>query len=73
MKYDELVGSVEEAKKLLEKGKAVSITSGCIGHGQHCAEQESYKKALQEYYGDRLEHETRQGVCRYSYIFNLKK
>lgn len=73
MKYDEFVGSVEEAKAFLEKGKAVWISSDCIGHTRNNMEQESYKKALQEYYGERLEYDTSWGACRYHYIFRLAK
>jgi len=67
-----LVRTTSEAKPLLEAGETVKVSSGCIGHNRHCAEQESFKKALEREYGDRLLVKCREGACRYSYEFKLK-
>lgn len=73
MKSTRYVGTTKEAKPLLEAGERVKVSSGCIGHSRHCAEQEDYKKILENEYGDKLKVELSQGACRYSYIFSLVK
>lgn len=57
---------------LLDEGKAIHVGIACIGHTRNNSEQEAYKKALQEHYGDRLEVKWNEGVCSYSYEYKLK-
>ena len=56
---------------LLNEGKEIQVGIACIGHTRNNMEQEAYKKALQEYYGDKLEIKCSEGVCSYSYEYKL--
>lgn len=58
--------------ELLDAGNAINVGISCIGHTRNNMEQENYKKALEEHYGDRLEVELDAYVNTYSYIYKLK-
>lgn len=55
----------------LDKGETVKVHIDCIGHTQNEYEQENYKEALLEKYGDRLKHEKIKGAFSDSYIYKL--
>lgn len=57
----------------LEKGYIVSPYIDCIGHSRNNRSQESYKQALENKYGERLETIFHEGVCSYSYSYKLKE
>lgn len=59
--------------ELLEQGETIRVGIDCIGHTRNNMEQENYKRALIERYGDRLEVIYNDGVCSYSYEYSLKK
>ena len=63
---------LKKQKNLLKKGKTVRVSSGCIGHSMHCAEQENFKKELEKIYSNKLVTNISMGACRYSYNFKLK-
>ena len=65
--------SLDQMKELLEKGKAIQVGIACIGHTRNNSEQEAYKEALTNLYGDRLEVKYNDGVCSYSYSYQLKE
>lgn len=58
--------------KILDEGKTISVSIDCIGHTRNNMEQEHYKEALTEHYGDKLEVMLKDGVCSYSYDYKLK-
>lgn len=58
--------------ELLDAGNTINVGISCIGHTRNNMEQENYKKALEEYYGDKLEVELDSLVNTYSYIYKLK-
>lgn len=58
--------------ELLDAGNAINVGISCIGHTRNNMEQENYKKALEEHYGDRLEAKIDALVNTYSYIYKLK-
>lgn len=64
--------SFDEACKALEKGATVKMYIDCIGHTRNNNEQEVYKEALSEKYGDRLLIEKSDGGFSYSYSYGLK-
>ncbi len=57
----------------LNNGKKITIGIDCLGHGHNNACQEEYKKALVEYYGDKLIVKQDIGVCSYHYDYQLKQ
>lgn len=57
----------------LEKGQRIEVYIDCIGHTRNNYEQESYRKLLQDKYGDKLETELSGGTYSYSYIYQLKQ
>lgn len=61
-----------EICEALEKGEAVRVGIDCIGHTRNNNEQEAYKEALTEKYGDRLQITTQNGGYSYSYSYELK-
>ena len=58
--------------EVLESEGAASVYIDCIGHTRNNSEQESYKKALEKKYGDRLSITCHEGVCSYHYDYELK-
>lgn len=63
---------LQKAIKLLDEGNTINIGISCIGHTRHNMEQENYKKALIEHYGDLLEIKTITGAYCYIYEYTLK-
>ena len=64
--------SFDEACKALEQGDTIRIGIDCIGHTRNNNEQEAYKEALTERYGDGLWVECSKGAVSYSYTYKLK-
>lgn len=56
----------------LENGEAVQVYIDCIGHTLNNYEQENYKKALLEKYGEKLTIEKDEGAFSNSYKYKLK-
>lgn len=56
----------------LESGEAVQVYIDCIGHTLNNYEQENYKKALLEKYGENLIIEKDKGAFSDSYKYKLK-
>lgn len=56
----------------LEKGETVKVYIDCIGHSQNNYEQEEYKNALLEKYGENINCEKIDGAFSFSYQYNLK-
>lgn len=63
--------SLEEVKQELEKGQKVEPIVNCIGHTRNNMVQEEFKKALEDYYKERLIIELDEGWCSYSYKYKL--
>ena len=61
-----------EICKALEQGENVEVYIDCIGHTRNNNEQEAYKEALEEKYGDKLQAKCKAGVCSYKYAYCLK-
>lgn len=57
--------------KLLDERKTIEVGISCIGHTRNNMEQEHYKKALEEHYGDKLEVMLNEGGYSYSYKYRL--
>lgn len=55
----------------LEKGDTVQVYIDCIGHTRNNDEQEAYKEALTEKYGDTLNVEKNEGGYSYSYSYQI--
>ena len=64
--------SFTEMCKELEAGYPIEVYIDCIGHTRNNYEQENYRKALQQKYGERIETEIHEGACSYSYSYKLK-
>ena len=62
---------LQEMINYLEKGVAIDVGIDCIGHMRNNMTQEEYKKALIEYFGDRLDVTLHEGVCSYNYSYRL--
>ena len=60
-----------ELCEALEQGEAVEVYIDCIGHARNNNEQEIYKEALIEKYGDKLKVKCNQGAVSYSYTYQL--
>lgn len=58
--------------EILDKGETISVGISCIGHTRNNMEQENYKKALIEHYGDKLEIMLDEGGYSYHYDYKLK-
>ena len=65
--------SLNEMCSLLDAGKRIQVGINCIGHGLNNALQEDYRKLIEEKYGDRLKVTLSEGVCSYSYFYELIK
>lgn len=65
--------SLEQMKSLLKQGKEIYVGIACLGHTKNNMEQEAYKQALTEYFGDNLIAELSNGLCSYSYSYHLKE
>lgn len=61
----------EEVCTELEKGERVHVYIDCIGHTRNNMSQDAYRDALIKHFGDRLNIEFEEGVCSYSYTYNL--
>lgn len=64
--------SFNEICEALEKAETVEVYIDCVGHTRNNDEQERYREALEEKYGDRLNVEKYDGAYSYSYIYKLK-
>ena len=64
--------SFNEICEALEHGKTVQVGIDCIGHTRNNNEQEAYKEALTERYGNGLWVECSKGAVSYSYSYKLK-
>lgn len=58
--------------KLLDERETIEVGISCIGHTRNNMEQENYKRALIEHYGDKLEVMLNDGAYSYSYKYRLK-
>lgn len=58
--------------ELLDKGETILVGIDCIGHTRNNTEQENYKRALIEHYGNKLEIKQSSGVYSYYYEYKLK-
>ena len=58
--------------ELLDSGNKIQVGISCIGHTRNNMEQENYKKAFEEHYGNRLEVSLDALVNTYSYTYYLK-
>lgn len=65
--------SFKQACKVLERGEMVELYIDCIGHTRNNNEQEAYKEALKEKYGDRLKVVKMNGAYSYNYMYELEK
>ena len=65
--------SLNKMIKALDEGNRISVGIGCLGHGTNNAYQEHYKRELEKHYGDKLITIFNEGVCSYSYDYELKK
>ena len=63
---------LNEMIKLLDKGESIHVGIECIGHTRNNTEQENYKRALIEHYGNKLEIKQSSGVYSYYYEYKLK-
>ena len=63
--------SLNKMISLLNEGKVINVGIDCIGHTRNNMEQEAYKKALEEYYGNKLITIYNSGICSYSYSYKL--
>ena len=63
----------EKFCEVLEKEKTACVYIDCTGHTQNNYGQETYKKHLEEKYGDRLILECVEGLCSYHYQYTLKE
>ena len=61
-----------EVCEVLEKGEGVEVYIDVIGHSRNNYEQEAYKEALENKYGDNLKVEKNDGAYSYSYSYRLK-
>ena len=64
----------EDFKKMcqaLEKGEHIKVVIDCIGHTRNNNEQEAYRQALLEKYGDKLEVNCNKGAYSYDYDYKL--
>jgi len=59
--------------ELLEQGETIRVGIACIGHTRNNTEQENYKRALIERYGDKLEIKQSSGAYSYDYEYKLRK
>ena len=64
--------SFNNACKELEQGGNITIYIDCIGHTRNNNEQETYKEALTQKYGDNLSIKKETGSYSYSYNYKLK-
>ncbi len=55
----------------LENGEVVNVYIDCIGHTLNNYEQENYKKALVDKYGDKLIIDENKGAFSFSYNYKL--
>ena len=61
----------EKVCEELEKGESVHVYIECIGHTRNNCAQDSYKKALTDKYGERLNVTRENGAYCYSYTYSL--
>ena len=64
--------SFNEICEALEKAEAVEVYIDVIGHSRNNYEQEAYREALEQKYGDRLKVDKIDGAYSYSYTYGLK-
>lgn len=64
---------LKEMIALLDEGKTIQVGIACIGHTRNNTEQENYKRALIEHYGDKLEIKQSPGAYSYHYEYKLRK
>lgn len=58
--------------ELLEQGETIEVYIDCVGHTRNNREQNNYKEALQNKYGDKLIVNCNNGAYSISYSFKLK-
>ena len=63
--------SLEKMCEALESGYEIEVWIDCIGHTRNNMEQEHYKEALMEKYGDKVEVKIHEGYCIYEYSYKL--
>ena len=64
--------SFNEMCEVLEKAESIEVYIDCTGHTRNNDEQEAYREALENKYGDRLKVEKIDGAYSYSYTYGLK-
>lgn len=64
--------SFNEICEALEHGKTTLVGIDSIGYTRNNNEQEAYKEALLEKYGDKLKFKCNRGALSYSYEYKLK-
>ncbi|MBR6532871.1 MAG: hypothetical protein IKT44_00360 [Clostridia bacterium] len=62
----------EAACNALDKGEAIRMYIDCIGHTRNNTEQEEYKNALIDKYGEKIIVTKENGGYSYSYSYQLK-
>lgn len=65
--------SFNEMCGFLRRGERIEVVISCIGHTRNNMVQEDYRRALEEEFGDELITTYHEGVCSYSYMYELKK
>ena len=63
--------SLAEICEVLEQGQAVKVYIDCIGHTRNNDEQEAYKEALCNKYGDKLQVSAENGGYSFAYVYKL--
>ena len=64
---------LQEMIELLDKGNKIHVGIACIGHTRNNMEQDNYRRALLEHYGDMLIITMHEGAYSYSYDYELRK
>jgi hypothetical protein len=63
--------SFNKACKALEQGDTITVYIDSIGHTRNNNEQEAYREALIQKYGDNLSVESSKGTYSYNYSYKL--
>ena len=64
--------ALNELCNALDNGETVDLYIDCIGHTRNNNEQEAYRSALYDKYGEKLHVEIAKGSCSYYYTYKLK-
>ena len=65
--------SFNEMCGFLRRGERIGVVISCIGHTRNNMVQEDYRRELEEEFGNELITTFHEGVCSYSYMYELKK